>query len=114
MKIAKTPRKKIAKTPPRRITISLQIQYDIYTALKSIAKRHKIKSKSELIRIALLQLLESEGVDTTEIENPTWGVRRDIASGDENAIEQAKESVGKARAARRARREAAMDEARVS
>jgi hypothetical protein len=94
--------------------IGLYMQEELHDVLQRILKKTNCESVSKFVRNAIFEKAIQLGIDVSGIENPTWGVRRDLAAGDPDALAQTRKAAEKARAARRARRDAAMDEARAS
>lgn len=95
--------------PPQRHIISAQVQEELYEIGHKIRKKYRLESLSKLLRCLLIEKARELGIDASGIENPSWGVRRDLASGDEIALEQTRRYLEKARAAKAAKRAAKLD-----
>lgn len=105
----------ISKKPPKRHTVGIQMQEELFTITAKIAKAYHCESLSKLIRCLLLEKAVEFGYDIAGIENPTRGVRRDLASGDKEALEKFRKVGAKGRAViarNRARRAAKIDNLR--
>lgn len=70
---------------------------DIFELLKEIQKKTNVNSASHVVRAMIISTAKALGIETSSVENPIWGARRDLQSGDPEALEKVRGYAANAR-----------------
>lgn len=91
------------------IMVGVLMQKEMREILKRLVRLTGEESSSFLIRKMILAKAKEFGLDTSFVENQRRGVRKDIASGSEEALKQVRSAGIKGRASQARKRAAKLD-----